>query len=214
MKKLLLIFGIFIFTVVSAERTKVTFDSCVDGDTAWLKYEGKSRKFRFIGINAPEIEHEEVEEEYMGNESRDFTCDSLKNAKKIEIEFDKNSKKQDKFNRYLAWIWIDDNLLQEDLIKNGLAKVDYVYDEYKYISKLCNVELEAYSNKKGIWSKNKKLGYCKNHEYEDKSYEKIEEEEKVEEELDYKLIVIAFIIISIVVIVLVIVTIYVLNKKS
>ena len=213
MKKIFVIIGLLFFTIVSAEKSKVIYDSCVDGDTAWFKYEGKGRKFRFIGINAPEIEHEDSKEEYMGNESKEYVCDVLSNAKIIEVEFDKNSKKQDKFDRYLAWIWVDNKLLQEQLISEGLAKVDYVYDEYKYISKLCNVELDAYSNKKGIWSKNKKLGYCGKHKYEDKTYEEIDKESQIDEEIDYKLIIITLIIIILVVVILSIVTIVMLNKK-
>ena len=78
----------------------------------------------------------------MGNESKEYVCDVLSNAKIIEVEFDKNSKKQDKFDRYLAWIWVDNKLLQEQLISEGLAKVDYVYDEYKSIYPLGDKEDE------------------------------------------------------------------------
>ena len=68
----------------------------------------------------------------------------------------------------LAWIWIDDNLLQELLVKKGLVKVDYIYDEYLYVPYLCQIEKNAYNNKIGIWSKEKKLGYCS--KVEDNNY--------------------------------------------
>lgn len=34
----------------------------------------------------------------------------------LELEFDKVADKKDKYDRYLAWIWIDDELLQNLLV--------------------------------------------------------------------------------------------------
>ena len=89
-------------------------------------------KVRFIGINAPELEHEESEAEYYSEEAKDYVCKKLESATKIELEFDSNSDKQDKYERFLAWIFIDGNLLQKDIVRNGYAKVAYLYDDYKY----------------------------------------------------------------------------------
>lgn len=213
MKKILMFVLLLLFvSVVRAEKISVTLASCVDGDTARLIIDGKEKKFRFIGINAPEIEHEDSKAEYMGEESYKFTCSMLENAKEIKIEYDKNSNKTDKYDRHLAWIWVDSKLLQELLVSKGLAKVDYVYDEYKYISKLCNVEIEAYNNKIGIWNKNKKMGYCYNHQYKEKSYEEIEKEDEEDEEIDNYLII-TFLVFAIIII-LIVVTVVVLNKKN
>ena len=212
MKKIIYIIILFLFIgVVYAERIEVSLASCVDGDTARLIIDGKEKKFRFIGVNAPDIEHEDSKAEYMGEDSYKFTCSMLENAKKIEVEYDNNSKKTDKYDRHLAWIWVDGELLQELLVSKGLAKVDYVYDEYKYISKLCNVEIEAYNNKIGIWKKNKKMGYCYSHKYEEKTYEEIEKEVEEDEEIDKYLIIIFLVIIIIVI--LAIITVVTLKKN-
>ena len=194
---------------VEAKRIEVKYDSCVDGDTAWLKVDNKIKKFRFIGINAPEIEHEDREEEYMGNEAKEEVCNYLTEASKIEIEYDDNSKKTDKYDRHLAWIWIDDKLLQELLVQEGLAKVDYIYDEYKYVDLLCKREIKAKDEKKGIWSKDKKIGYCEKYiGIEETIPEKIEKDEHVD-----KLVILSVVLVLIAVIVMVIVTILVLNKR-
>ena len=52
----------------------------------------------------------------------------------------------------MAWIWVDDSLLQEELILNGLAKTYMLQNNYKYASKLQLAESEAKSEKIGIWS--------------------------------------------------------------
>ena len=40
----------------------------------------------------------------------------MKNAKKISIEYDPDSDKTDKYERHLVWVYVDDSLLQKELI--------------------------------------------------------------------------------------------------
>ena len=165
MKKLVFIFLLLICINVKAETIEVTYKSCVDGDTAWFTMDNEDIKVRFIGINAPELEHEESEAEYYSEEAKDYVCKKLESATKIELEFDSNSDKQDKYERFLAWIFIDGNLLQKDIVRNGYAKVAYLYDDYKYSDIVLKNEEIAKKKKLGIWKDytNKDINYyfCK-----------------------------------------------------
>lgn len=155
MKKFLLfifIFFISIINVSASEKVSVSFSKCVDGDTAKLILDEKEITVRFLAVDTPETSHPTKGEEPYGKEAKEFTCNSLKKAKKIELEFDKNSDKTDKYDRYLAWIWVDDYLLQDNLIKEGLAEVAYLYDDYKYTSLLEEHQTLAKLNKIGKWS--------------------------------------------------------------
>ncbi len=127
----------------------VTLNKCVDGDTAYFNINDNVIKTRFLAIDTPESTNEI---EPYGKEASKFTCDSLTNAEKIEIEYDPNSNKVDKYNRDLVWVWVDDILLQETLIKNGLAEVKYLYGDYDYTARLQEVEADAKINKLKIWS--------------------------------------------------------------
>ena len=73
------------------------------------------------------------------------------------MEYDPNSTKQDKYGRILAWVYVDDSLLQKELVKKGYAKVAYLYGDYKYTKSLQLLEKKAKSNKVGLWSDNKNL---------------------------------------------------------
>lgn len=150
MKKVLLyIMMCFCFTSVKAkERIEVQLDKCVDGDTAWLVYQEKREKFRFLAINTPESTNKI---EAYGKEASKYTCDTLTNAKKIEIEFDPKSDEKDKYNRYLAWIFVDNELLQKKLIENGYAEIKYIYGDYLYLEELKEVEENAKEKKIGIF---------------------------------------------------------------
>lgn len=139
----------FVINVSARELIEVKLDQCVDGDTAWFIYNNKSSKFRFLAIDTPESTNKI---EPYGKEASEFTCNELKKAKKIEIEFDSNSDKQDKYERFLAWIFVDGKLLQEKIINKGYAEIKYIYGEYKYLDSLKIIEKKAQAKKVGIYS--------------------------------------------------------------
>lgn len=152
-KIIILISTLFLLpNIVKAnERVEVKFKSCVDGDTANFIMNDKTIKVRFLAINTPEIKHGKNEAEYYGNEAAYYTCSRLKKANNIELEFDDGSEKKDKYDRYLAWIFLDDKLLQEDLIKNGYAEVKYINGDYAYTNELQKLESKAKEQEIGIW---------------------------------------------------------------
>ena len=134
------------------EREEVTFSKCVDGDTAKLIVNGKEETVRFLAIDTPEIKHGDIEADPYGDDASNYTCNKLKNSKKIILEYDSNSTKTDKYGRILAFVFTDEVLLQKELIKKGLAKVYYVYGDYNYLDELRKEEENAKKNKVGIWS--------------------------------------------------------------
>lgn len=148
-----IIFGIiisllFITNAEASEKIEVTLSKCVDGDTAWFILDGEEIKTRFLAIDTPESTNEI---EPFGKEASNYTCDLLTNANKIEIEYDENSDKLDKYDRHLVWVFVDDKLLQDLIIKQGLGQVDYIYGDYKYLTTLEASELIAKNNQVGMW---------------------------------------------------------------
>lgn len=154
MKKVVMIFLFFclFITNVYAERISVKFESCVDGDTIKVMLDDKKTTVRFLAVDTPETKHPTKGEQPFGKEASKYTCDKVKNAKKLEIEYDEGSSKVDKYDRTLAWIFTDDSLLQKDLVSLGYAKVAYLYGDYKYTDELKEEESTAKSKKLGVWS--------------------------------------------------------------
>ena len=136
----------------STNKVKVKLVSTVDGDTAKFEMNGEQVTVRFLGINTKETVDPQVGEEAWGKEASDFTKDKLQNANKIELEFDSSSDEKDKYDRYLAWIWVDDELLQNLLVENGLAENYMLQNNYKYAGILQESQEIAKNNKLGIWS--------------------------------------------------------------
>nr|WP_252968929.1 thermonuclease family protein [Erysipelothrix rhusiopathiae] len=51
----------------------------------------------------------------------------------------------------MAWVYVDDALLQELLVSGGFAKVKYIYGDYLYVDKLNGLQAHAKKQKVGIW---------------------------------------------------------------
>ena len=79
---------------------------------------------------------------------------------------------QKKYDRVLAWVYADGKLLQEELVKNGYAKVAYLYAEYKYVDMLKEKQELASAKEMGVWNSKEKQEYGQN---------KDSEEEKIDE---------------------------------
>ena len=130
------------------EMEKVTYSKCSDGDTAYFIIKGIDTKVRFLAIDTPETDKNEP----MSHEAKEYTCNALKNANEIYLEYDSNSDKEDKYGRTLAFVYVDGVLLEKTLIEQGLAKVAYIYGDYAHVDELRQIEELAKNNKIGIWS--------------------------------------------------------------
>lgn len=131
----------------SDSKITVELIKCIDGDTAKFTEVGTTR---FLYIDTPESTR--TIEPY-GKEASAYTCNLLKNAKTIQLEYD--GPKKDKYNRTLAWVWIDGKLIQKEIIKKGYVEKFYDYGNYSYESELRSLQETAKEQGVGLWSKNK-----------------------------------------------------------
>ena len=97
----------------------------IDGDTIKIKYEGKEQNVRYLLIDTPETNHPRLGKQPFGEKAKERNRE-LMNSGKLEIEFDIGGK-TDKYDRLLAYIYIDGVSVQEKLLEEGLARVAYVY---------------------------------------------------------------------------------------
>ena len=146
---ILLLLGLSFYLIFIGYRTansEVKFLYCLDGDSAVFELNGEEIEVRLLAIDCPEIN------DPFGTEARDFCKEVLDSAAEIELVRDEGSDERDRYDRELYWIIADGELLQLKLVKNGLAKVDYIYGDYRYTDELKMAETEARNNKLGIWS--------------------------------------------------------------
>ena len=123
--------GITKFTGVNYEvlpknqRIAVEFAAHIDGDTTRFMINDHGVKVRYLLIDTPETVKVDVDPQPFGYEASDRTKQLLAEAERIEIMLDRGPA-ADKYDRLLAYIFIDDRLLQDVLIREGLARVAYI----------------------------------------------------------------------------------------
>ena len=165
MKKIIIIIFLLIpINTLAITKEKVIFYKCVDGDTARFIVNKEEVKIRFLGIDSPEIAKQNTPAEEYGEEAARYTCRRLKNADKVEIEYENSSEKTDKYGRTLAYVFVDGKLIEEGIVKNGYANVKYIKKDYKYYDQLIKAEEYAIKNKKGIYNE----GYQTDEDIEEK----------------------------------------------
>ena len=122
--------------------------SCTDGDTARFMVNGSSYPTRFLAIDTPEISGTLMP---WGMAAKNYTCDLLENATQIVLEFEPESDIFDTYNRLLAWIWVDGELLQYKLVEESLAWVKYLYGDYAYNPVMIGLEAQVQKEGRRIW---------------------------------------------------------------
>jgi len=128
--------------------TEARLISCTDGDTARFLVNGQIYPTRFLAIDTPEISGQ-LEPWAMA--AKNYTCDALEQANQIVLEFEPESDVFDFYNRLLAWIWVDGELLQYNLVKESLATVKYLYGDYAYNPMMIALEAQIQREGKRIW---------------------------------------------------------------
>ncbi len=147
-KVIILILLLIPFKLKALEE--VSLVKCVDGDTAKFKEKGKTYTYRFLAIDTPELDKNK-KNTYLGRTAADYTCFKLNKARTIKIEYEINTNKEDKYNRKLVYVFVDDELLQKDLVSKGYAEVKYAKKNFKYYDILKAEEEAAKSKNIGIW---------------------------------------------------------------
>ncbi|WP_274309275.1 thermonuclease family protein [Solibacillus daqui] len=150
--------GIVTSTIETADKYDVSefeefeLQEVIDGDTIRIKYNGSSEKVRFLLVDTPETNHETLGEQPYGPEAKEFAKQLLAGHDTVYLEFDVSYR--DKYKRLLAYVYTKDGIsVQEQLLKNGLARVAYIYNpNTKHVDWFKSIQKTAQKSAIGIWS--------------------------------------------------------------
>ena len=151
---MLVVFGIILLLSTPSEGPsdhtwdEVRVERVVDGDTLLL--EGGVR-VRLIGANTPETVKPNSPVEPFGPEASEFTKKTIADAgNRVRLESDGDRK--DRYGRQLAMVYVGSVLLNEELIRQGLARAE---TQYRYSAekktRFKAAEDDAKKNNRGIW---------------------------------------------------------------
>ena len=138
-------------TIIQTENQNNLYEvvRVVDGDTVILNIDGQRTRVRLIGIDTPESVAEDKSRNVKeGKIASEYTKNLLEN-KKVRLEFD--DEKKDVYERKLGYVFLDDEFINEKLLKEGMAKLYTKTTNKKYSERLRKAEQYARKNKKGFW---------------------------------------------------------------
>lgn len=124
----------------------------VDGDTSKFLLDNQEITARYLLIDTPETVKLNIPIQPFGSEASNRTKELLENASVIEIMFD-NGNEKDTYDRFLVYVFVDGELIQDILVREGLARVAYVHDpSTTYLQQLEQSQEQAKEQEIGIWS--------------------------------------------------------------
>ena len=122
-------------------------DRVVDGDTLLL---ANGARIRLIGADTPETVKPGVPKQAWGPEATRFTQDFVAGGT-VRLQMDRE--RVDRYGRFLAYVWVEDRMLNEELIRSGLARArtEFFYSR-SMKTRFTRAEQEAKDAGRGIWS--------------------------------------------------------------
>lgn len=124
----------------------------IDGDTSVFLIQGKEQKVRYLLIDTPETVKVGTPIQPFGLEASNRTKELLVTAKDIQLEIN-HTNDYDRYGRLLAYVFVDGKLVQETLVREGLARIAFVQDnQAKYLQTVEKAQEEAKNHGLGIWS--------------------------------------------------------------
>lgn len=134
------------------EFHEVTVDQLIDGDTTRFNFEGQSESFRYLIIDTPEVNTDSGTPEPYAVEAADRVEELLTEADTIEVEFDVGPTTDD-YDRFLAYVYADGEMINEVLLREGLATVRYANPpNTSYLEQFEEAEEQAKNDNAGLWS--------------------------------------------------------------
>jgi len=122
----------------------------VDGDTIELS---NGETVRYIGIDTPEVREKDgsgwiYNPMPFAEKAKDLNR-KLVEGKSVKLELD--VQKKDKYKRLLAYVYIEDKMVNIEMVRQGLAMIYTYPPNVKYSQRFLDAQREAMDNKRGLW---------------------------------------------------------------
>lgn len=123
-----------------------------DGDTIRVRFPNKKEeRVRFLLVDTPETSHPQKGVQPYGVEAKMVTEVRIKKSRIIELGYD--AEQRDHYGRLLAYVYCDRKLLQEELVRRGLARVSHTSNRNpRMVKRVKEAEREAREKGRGIWA--------------------------------------------------------------
>ena len=135
------------WTKAAVDPNYVKVTRVIDGDT--IVIEGNAH-VRYINIDTPELGNKKSPAECYAEAAKIRNKD-LVEGKMVRLE--KDVSETDRYGRLLRYVFLDDMLVNEELLREGYAKAVTFPPDVKYADYFSGLEKTAAKEKVGLWTK-------------------------------------------------------------
>ena len=132
--------------IASSTSSATVVSRVIDGDTFELS---DGQKVRYIGIDSPETKHPRKGIECFGQAASDYHRQLVEGR---TVKLVKDVSDRDRYGRLLRYVYLDDQFLNEELVRNGYALSSSYPPDVAQQELLRQAEMEARLNKRGLWA--------------------------------------------------------------
>lgn len=122
----------------------------VDGDTIEVRVGNRNETVRLLGIDTPETVHPDEPVECFGPEASARTKQLLPRGTMVRIERDTEAR--DHFGRLLLYVFLGDQMVNELLVREGLARPLSIEPNTTHEARLQRAADEARTANVGLWA--------------------------------------------------------------
>jgi micrococcal nuclease len=130
----------------SGERARAKVERVVDGDTIKLT---NGQTVRYIGMDTPETKHPTKSVMCFGKEAEGRNRQLVEGK---EVELEKDVSETDRYKRLLRYVWVDGQLINEQLVREGYGFARSYPPDIARQTQLRQAESEAREQQRGLWS--------------------------------------------------------------
>lgn len=135
--------------VAAGERVQAEVLRVVDGDTIEVALGGRTEDLRLIGVDTPETVKPGAPVDCFGPEASEFSK-RLLSGEQVELRFDRELR--DRYDRLLAYVYLDDTFVNAELIRGGYARTLEIAPNTSEAEQLGRLEQAAGEAGAGLWS--------------------------------------------------------------
>jgi micrococcal nuclease len=132
-------------TPSAKDNEMVVVTRVVDGDT--IEIEGGQR-VRYIGVDTPESKHPQKPVECFAKEATQRNKE-LVEGQQVRLEKDVNN--TDRYGRLLRYLYVDDIMINEQLVAEGFAQASAYPPDVKYQETFDRAQQIAQQEGRGLW---------------------------------------------------------------
>ena len=138
------------FAACSPPPEKARVTQVIDGDTIVID---SGHTVRYIGIDTPEVHP--VPEAY----GREAWLANIRMVEGKEVRLERDVTETDKYGRLLRYVYVDDTLVNAELVRLGLAVAKAYPPDTRHQENLEQLEEEAREASRGLWAKERGVSH-------------------------------------------------------